>query len=357
MRQRGIVIIIAGLVGLALALPLGRAAANSAPPPAVNWFYIQYAMDQRPRLLGAELWGCADAACAQPVLLQSWGQCSAAECSPNPDMLSPAYGMYITNFDCGAGRCRSSALQYGRPFFRLALQFDDRLRLQGAALPLAQGYGSHKYWQVMVTPDGLELSEVAGQPYGRLPVPPFLAFFGLTLAVELLAAGVYAMLRWKLGLEALIGRLAIVALVNLISYPVVWGFFPALIHWSASSAWMVGAGLIGFTLPLAGLLWGAFNARTTRSRVVWIVLTVALLVAGVFCLLLLTFSVSYGYPAETPAGLPVWAAVLLAEVYAVLLEGLLLFGFTRRQVRLREALLVSLGMNAASFIVGLLLAI
>jgi len=105
------------------------------------------------------------------------------------------------------------------------------------------------------------------------------------------------------------------------------------------------------------LFWLVFTARSTRGRGILIALLVMFFLAGLGCLMVFAFAVLYpgGHPPS--AGLPVWLALLLAELFAGLFEALLLFGFTRRQVSFTEALSLSLMMNMASFLAGLLFAL
>lgn len=148
----------------------------------------------------------------------------------------------------------------------------------------------------------------------------------------------------------------LVALINLLTYPVVWGFFPTLLRFTPPGSRSAGWALAAFALALSGLLWLAFNASSRRRTVIWTATSGLFFLGGLACLGIYTVSVSYGAVYPSLAGLPVWLVLLLAETYAVLVEGLLLHGFTRRQVPLKEALLVSLMMNAASFVIGLLAA-
>lgn len=361
--RRIVLVTIFVIAAISLTLPLQPAAANSAPPPAVNWFYIEYPEDARLRVEGAQVWGCADEICEQPELIQTWGQCSSPECLPPGAEPVSGAATIASRFECapvsGEMRCRSAAFQYGYPFFRLAVQFDDRLRTHPNPLPLpGQGaYGETHHWRVtVVDPDRLALAETEARPRGGLPVPPFAAFFGITLVIELLVAGIYAAIRWKLEFPTLILRLVLITVINLLTYPVVWGFFPTLQRFSAPGYRSAGWGLMAFTLLMGGLLWVAINASTNRRRIVAGVITALTFAGGLICLTMTAFAASYGGYDLTAGGLPPLVVLLLAETYAVVVEGVLIFGFTRREVGLREALLLSLGMNAASFLVGLLLA-
>jgi hypothetical protein len=239
------------------------------------------------------------------------------------------------------------------------MQFDEGLRLQPQALPLPEAYGKTHSYRVIVSPGAasLVLEETSRRGGPALPVPPILPYFGLTLLVELIVAGVYGLLRWKAQASERIARLALIVLINLLTYPVVWGLFPALLRFASPGGRLLGWGAAAFMLVLSALFWLAFNAGSQRSRVLWTVGIVVFFLVGMGCLVVFAFAALYPGGHPPASGLPVWLALLLAEAYAVSVEALLLFGFTRRRVDFQEALLVSLMMNMASFVIGLLFAL
>lgn len=344
--------------GCFLALPGSAALANSAPPPGVLWFYLDFP-EERGQLNGAQLWGCADSACADPVLLQAWEQCTDARCLPGPAQLETGGGVSLNRFECGGDICRSAAYRYPSAYFLIALQFADVLRLQSEPLPLPDAYGETFSYRISISADGtaLALDETLRRGGPVLPMPPLLPYFGLTLLVELLAAGVYAALRWKANASGHIARLAQIMLINLLTYPVVWGLFPALLRFVSPGGRLLGWAVAAFMLALSALFWMVFNAGSQRSRVIWTAGIVIFFLIGAACLVVFAFAALYPSNHPLASGLPVWLALLLAEAYAVLIEALLLFGFTHRSILLREALLVSLIMNMASFVIGLLFAL
>jgi hypothetical protein len=345
MRRIIVVILI-----LALLLPLARAQANSAPPPGEVWFFID--LQNGDRLQGAQLWGCEDPACAQPAVLRQWGECTAPGCLPAPP---PHPDPLRNHLECAGDVCRAAGYEFPQPYFRLALQAGGRLYTDPAARELPDAYGETFYWNVSVAPGGLAFSPAQGLPRSELPAPPFLAFFGLTLLVEMLVVGVFARWRWKLDLPGVIVRMLIAGVINLLTYPVVWGFFPAFLRFGSPGMRSFGWLLTGSLLAVGLLLALAINARSRRMRLVWIVAGLLVAVFGSGCVFVGLWGAAYGSLFEALTGLPGWLVLLLAEAYAVVVEALMLFAFTRREVDLRLAFLLSLGMNVASFLAGLLL--
>lgn len=350
----------AGLIAAVGMILAGPAAANSAPPPAALWFYITTETGERLDIEGAQVWGCEDDACENPILLQSWGTCRAAQCLAADDPSAPAVVNLPESFECGPVegefRCHSTAFRYGRPLFRIALARGDRIWVQNAPLPLPQGYGETDHYSVRAAENELRIEATPARSAAKLPVPPFYAFFGISIAIELIVIGIYSVWRWKLDTTGVVQRLVLAGLINLLTYPVVWGFFPTLLRWNTPGLRTTAWSLAAFMLLLSALFWGIFNAGTTRRRWIWIGAAAAYMIAGVVCLFLFAFAAMYGYPRVSAGGLPTLPVLILAESYAIIAEGLLLHGFTRRQIPFRESMLLSLVMNLASFLVGLLLA-
>lgn len=361
MRRR-IVRFVFAVIGFAAVglIMIGPAAANSAPPPAALWFYITTETGERLELEGAQVWGCEDDACDNPILLQSWGICSADQCLPADDPSAQGVVNLPESLECGPAdgdyRCHSTAFRYGRPLFRIALARGDKIWVQKDPLPLPQGYGETDHYTVRATENELFIEAAPARSAAKLPVPPFYAFFGISIVIELIVIGIYSAWRWKLDTTGVVQRLVLAGLINLLTYPVVWGFFPTLLRWSSPGGRTAAWSLAAFMLLLSALFWGIFNAGTTRRRWIWIGAAAAYVIAGVVCLFLFAFAAMYGYPRVSAAGLPTLPVLILAETYAIIAEGLLLHGFTRRQIPLRESMLLSLVMNLASFFVGLLLA-
>jgi hypothetical protein len=177
----------------------------------------------------------------------------------------------------------------------------------------------------------------------------FGASFLMTEAVDL---GVAALVLWRLRVAARERRaiLGIAALAPVLTLPAVWGFFPAL----GVCRWY-GPLELAFFLPLGYAVMITRAVRVTRPRTrlgcigLLVVSVPVLLVAGIGT----AYVYGYGGPALQPHGMP-WGAILaMAEVFAAAVEAALLVFFTRQACPWRRAILLSLAVNAASFLAGL----
>ncbi len=215
------------LLALLTLLPTTNAIANSAPPPSVVWFTLVFETQPTPRLMGMQLIGCPTDQCTQPVLFQQYGRCDAPGCFFSPVTLSG----FETSFGCAANQCRLTSYNaYGGMDFKLVAQFSDQVRSSPVTSKLPSGFGEVAAWNVIVGASDLSITPAATIPAINVPYQLFrqdLAVIGLSILVELVAAGagfyLWARTDWRQWLK----RLLVVFLVNLATLPAVWLFFPA----------------------------------------------------------------------------------------------------------------------------------
>jgi len=139
-------------------------------------------------------------------------------------------------------------------------------------------------------------------------------------------------------------------LANLISYPVTWFLVPSLGRFRPMQVRQLGI-VIAF-----------MSRKEERARRVFLVITLALQALSVIvlglCFILTSMARAYGSGAYyAVAGLPPGLVILFAELFAVGFEALLLWLLARKTLALSfpKAALISLLMNAASYVAGLAL--
>jgi hypothetical protein len=334
-------------------LPVKAVYANSLPPPSVVWFSFVYQTTQTPRLLGVQLIACRTTNCEQPVLLQQYGTCDGAGCVTSP----PKLAEWPSDFECAANVCRSAtSVGYMETGFKLVVQFSDRVRASEVMEKLPLLYGEVSTWRVLVRDTDLSIEgappPAVSDPARSFPKQPLLQF-GLSILVELLVAGVCF---WRtVEPRYLEGKLLIVLLVNLVSLPVVWFFFPALGQFQSSANLTIGFIVLLAAFIYAALLAGIYRSENKTRR--WVVALTALsLPVTAFCSLVV-FSFLNGYYGRniTVQGLPASVTIFASEVFAVVFEAILITILSKKSLPLRVIWITSLLMNAASFGVGLLL--
>ncbi len=346
-------VLLGGLVGVICFFPLQSARANSLPPPAVVWLVFEYATSPTPRLSGVQLLGCETSACEQPVLLHQYGICNQTGCVASPELLTD----FEDDFECSGDFCRASTTWgYSWPGFRVVAQFTDRVRVSEVAEGLPADYGEERTWRVLVNQADLSLQSEATPPEIDDPfqaVYKNLGWAGISIAVELLAAGLCFQLFARTDLHQLPKRLLMVLLVNLINLPVAWLFIPALGRFQEETSLSFGY-LILFTAgAFTALL--AFIYRTEGKTRRWLViLTAIMLVLIAFCYLAVLPALPIGYGSAVHVwGLSTSGVIITVEVFAIVFEALMITLLSRRTLSPGLIWLVSFIMNAASFLIGI----
>ncbi len=348
------VLALAILLALAAAL-LGPqpAAANAAPPAPHLWFRLVYPEGKPGALQGAQLFECLSADCASRALLGEAGTCRAAGCATG----IPAAAAPTDRFECAEDYCLASWPYNASPSrgtgLQLALHYADGAR-SGPVFAFGRpDYGLlSQQWQVSVTGGGLAMAET---PNGDGPagagLDVFLANLALTMVVELLVTALLiVLLPGGKGHAALL--LSVVAGINLLTFPVVWLFFPSLTAFRSATTRTVGC-LSYVPLLYALIAYGVSRVRGRRLRIALVVLlVVSLPLTGIVAWMMFFFS-GYGEQLPAAAGLAGGQALYLSEAFAVIGEAFLLFLFARRALSGGRATLLSLLMNAASFGAGL----
>jgi hypothetical protein len=364
MRRFAVLLLLLALV----LLPTASAWANSGPPPARLWFAFQDDTGQALSPQAVQLAGC-DGDCSAEILLQSYGVCNQPGCLPGQPALqnwadefgcSPAQPSWETiptqsNRQSTVGLCRAASYDYSGQY-RLVAQIDGQVYTSD--LHPFQDSQAITDWEqafrVVVAPSGLSLVE---NPDFEAPAgywPSFIPSFLLTLAIELLVAGLYLGLGLKLRSATLGTLLALVALADLVTFPLVWFFFPSFAPFTPPYN-----KALGYFLLLAGLLFTGLMAilfLRTEGRKRWISVGVACLLAVLVipvCSIAVLFATSYGNNSLATGGLPGSWLLLASEIFAVLFEAGFLYFLSRKALPLRHAFLLSLLMNLASYLAGL----
>ncbi len=317
--------------------------------PAQIWLIFDYKTAQPMHLEGIQLIKCPTLNCEQPAVLQQYGTCNADGCLSSIPEIPKLEGW--SEFECAGNRCRAASYgyPYEGPYFKFAMQFSDRVRTSDAMNGLPLYPGDRMIWRVIVQDADLSLiadTEVGGLSWRRYE--QFRLGLVLTQLVETLVAGLYLLMVVRADAERLINRLVMIFLINLVTFPVVWFFFPAFSQFQFTGMRLIGIfGLIVAALYALALV--RIYTRKGKKRTGAIVLTVSLLPLTLVCSVFALFALAFGYSAVSAAGLPPEVALLASEIFAVVSEAALIYLLSRKSLSLRHAGTMSLLMNAASF--------
>jgi hypothetical protein len=353
--DRARVLPVVGMIVILL-LPVPVALANSIPSLTL-WLVFGDQTSGHPDLEGVQLIGCDTPECSQPTLLLQYGRCNSAGCLDGSPSLQA-----VQDLQCFTGRCVAVFYNYSEdvsPPFRIVGQFSDRVRQSDLLEKALPGVGSAE-WYIAVRDTALAVSVSPARSIQN-PYDPyfdsFLWFFALTIVTELLVAAL-ALRAWlKIRGKSLPAGLGYVLLANLISYPVAWIFWPSLSRFQPmelrQTGYLVILGAGFFTALVAGL-----SRQEGKARRPWLILTLVLLPVGCIITFVFLFVTGYGGAGRIAVpGLPPSLTIVLAELFAVAFEALLLYLLARKTLSLSaiQAALISLVMNASSLVTGLIL--
>jgi hypothetical protein len=315
------------------------------------WFILDGASQQL-RVDGLQLIGCSTTTCEQPVLLLQHGDCDLPRCLPGPPELAKPDASLV----CSDELCLASAASFGpRSHFWIVAQIagqayaSDVREMPGPQwLPFWEEVG----WQVSTSDGALSVTSDPAFESPRIR-RGLLVAFALTQSVELIVAGLYLWVRRRSTLEHAMGRLLMVFLINLVTLPVVWFSFPALGWLQSPSARGLGVAVLALAAAYATALVFIYASEEGRRRrwIVWTLIATPLLFGCVFYAGIEAIRID---PRVAAGGVSASVFVIAAEVFAVVCEAILLHLLSRKALPLQAAGLLSLLMNVASYLLGIL---
>ncbi|MCP4536769.1 MAG: hypothetical protein GY832_06450 [Chloroflexi bacterium] len=336
------------LVGILL-LPISVVLANSGPPPTMIWLNFDYQTSKPTTLEGVQLFGCDTSRCDHP-LLQQYGKCYSEGCSSSP----PALTGVVDISECLENKCLLTFYFYYQDVSAIKVvgQFSDRTRESNVFSGEFPRYGTIAWRIVVQDTDLLILKDEHFQdPYATYD--NFIKFFVFTVVVELLAAAIM-FYKWLKSRDVnLFKGLMYVLLVNLVSYPVTWYFWPSLGQFQPNSIRRFGHFIVIVAAVCTIFLVDISLAKGEKRRRKMIITSFWLAIAAVISPVWLC-AVSYSNFWITAQGLPIQLTILLAEVFAVTFEAVLIYFLTRNflALSLKQTTWISFVMNASSFLLG-----
>ena len=243
------------------------------------------------------------------------------------------------------------------PFAKIVVQFTDGLRESEVFTDKLPAWGETA-WRVTVNDSSLIVTRDASREALFGAHSHFVEFFALTMVTELAVAAVVLGWGFRARGRRLSIALAYVALANLLSYPVTWFSWPAMAQFQPDASRRAAVVVaVVVALCAAGLVNIVRTEGTMRRKKMAIALVLLLLgfaASPVAALLLF-----YGNSRIAVHGLPFGVTILLAEVFAIAFEAVLLYLLARKtwSMPLWQAAVISCVMNVASYLLGRLIPI
>jgi hypothetical protein len=329
--------------------------ANSAPPPGVVWLVFDNQAGERSLPDGIQITGCLESGCTDPVLLLQYGICNLPGCLESEPFLSDVKDDVYLTFDCAGDRCRATAFDFTFPYFGLVLQSGELTHAISANYQLPVDYGEELEWLVTFSDQTVQIKPIAFNANETSQQESLWLYLGLTLGCELIVGGLFFWLACKETGRNLWLRLLMIVLVNLVTFPVVWYFFPALRQFTPNAERIAGIFILAMSVFYSALLWYIYFLKSQRTRRILILLSLLLIPITIYCVGMVYFAV--GYVASYRMYAQGWSTIttiIVSEMYAFLWEGMLYWILSNRRMTVSKAFLASFLMNLSSLLIGLL---
>lgn len=327
------------------------ALANAPAPPSYAWFHFQA---PRPfAIKGAQLAECSTLTCDRPMLLIQAGTCDDPGCLQSPPLLGASY-----RFDCANNTCLLVEPRLSdramEPYVKLIAQFSDRLRTTKAfRLDIKNPLAGYAARNLRVTVRSVDL---AIAPDAAVMKPTrwelFWTALSLTEGAELSIAALFLGIV-KVERKEFVKTLITIAFINLLTFPVVWFFFPALQPFQYTTTRVFAVVSLAMAIVFSSVLAtrSTVTLKTLRNLLLgWLLSLPVVLAIGFLAALV----IGYGEWLPSAFGIPSIITLPASELFAVTWEAWLIYCVSKVGLPLFKIGLLSLLMNAASLILGLL---
>ncbi len=315
------IIVFAVLLGIAsgiIPIHSGWAAsrADMGPKPTMSFEFVSET-GPLPDILEGTLLECQDSSCQEAKPLGNFGP---------------------QHFSCTQNQCSSMAYGYS-PYHKLVIRFNDGKSKESNIFQ--KKYFDARY-QVTVRPNDLTVKELRGSSN----------FLNLVLLLSGITSASFICLIMFVFIPFIV-----VLLIFWLRSRLGKGLYkdtPALyiIAWILSILFLIGAGLASPPLLLTVLIEGilgwlyAWRRKVDKLRMITIVILANMITLPALVLAL-----------QLPRDVPSLLLLGICELIIWLLESVILYFTQSQSIRFREALGLSFGLNAASFLTGLILPI
>jgi hypothetical protein len=323
----------AGLMAILFVL-LGLPVAATLPPHL--WFRFQTASAQPVTLKGVQFAVCRTETCDRAILLMQSGTCDQAGCIKTAPALKPPH-----RFDCAESTClyAESRNPPSGTRFKLIAQIQNRVL---SSAPFTSDFRS----AVGQRDRTVRVAEQLTVTRDHQPRPTRWETFWRGLLLTEVSEWTVAAIAWRYLPRPIFRQtLALIGLTNLLTFPVVWFFLPALQPFQYGSTRVFGAVSVAIALVFSSYL-------VTRSR-----LTPKILVrTGTLWLLALPVGLAMGFGLSSAlteglpsaAGLPRLGTDLAAAGFAIAWETWVLRAATRGVMTIAQTVWLSGLMNLVS---------
>jgi hypothetical protein len=322
------------------------AIANTPSHPAYIWF----SFDRAPTAV--QFIGCRNLLCEQQTLLMQSGACQGSGCLNTAPLLKAPH-----RFECAENVCLYEESPLAdppiQPAFQLIAQFPNGVRTSASFTPnfrsAIAGYGD-RHINVISQGDSLRLDPDEHMKPSRWQT--FANALVLTQVSELLFAGI--VLTWRRINRSIATQILLtIGFINLLTFPIVWFFFPSLQSFQYSTTRTFGI----FSIIVASVfsLGLAFQKNVTTQSIIrlasiWLLLSPLMFVAA----FLAAFFIGYEELLPSASGLPSTVVLPASVVCTIVWKGWFIRRVSQNRLSRWQSFLLSTLMNTLSLGLGLL---
>jgi hypothetical protein len=340
-KQR-ILIIIAIITGIGL-LPLITVQGNSAPPPGIVWFIFEIPKGQEKQIIGAQIQGCTDQSCNKIDFVYQFGLCTNDSCIDSV-LQDNDRGRLM----CAVDRCRLIMNPTDNRYFRFVVNLGGSYLNSEVIEGLPNTNGDYETWRVFLDNNRITIDKDWKESVkGSFVFFLLSAFF--SYLIELIVAGLFFLLVMKIPKNQIKGKVLIVLMINMITFPIVWFYFPSLITFSSATLQESTNVLIYLSVLFSAFLLFCFWSTKTEKSRIWAYFIVYIVLYSGWMVFHLLMSGSYDliWDGWSPV-----KATIVSEVFAVLTEAVFLWFINRKEFKISQVVALSLLMNASSYLIG-----
>jgi hypothetical protein len=342
--------VITTILIIALLIPSSVAIANSPYPPFRMWFRIS--PDKKPykKIISAQLIGCTDNNCENPMQLAAFNYGTDNEVR---DLLGVNWEL-----KCAENRCYvetwlggNGVLEYSD--FQLIITYTSET-LISRVTKFPDCTHCTTYWEVDSSTKPSLIREDAQSVEETKSSWEFLLILTVNAIAELMAGLVFCLIVRKSQRISIPKLLGAQIYANFLSYPFVWTAIPSFAHLQyendRSTAIILGIALIIFSVFS---VWVVQNLNRKEKKV-----DIAIIIfMPIFIVSLFTSFIFYGYGYSTMlvGGLSSQLIIIIAEVFAVIYETIMVYLLRKRDISFIQSFLICFTANVLSCILGLLI--
>jgi hypothetical protein len=336
------------LLIIAILFPTSIAVANAPYPPFRMWFQFSSETKSDLQITGAQMIGCYDKYCDTPYVLANFGDTTGST------YLAPTSNDLVWELKCAEDQCFAEnwGEEWTPLFFRLITTSDSKTWTTNIA-PFPDCSRCTTYWNITLAENSVLLEEPENVEDAKSSLDSLLTFL-LSVTAEILVALGYGLFLRKYRPLSIPKLLTTVFFANLLSYYFVWAIFPMFgkLKFDNDRSYAIVA-IIALIIVSLFTIWVVHNWKNSKLEVG--IITAVFIPVFSIMFLFVAFESSYGYGQIQVGGLPNYMVIIVAEIFAVIYETIMVYFLRKKEITFWQSALLCFTANCLSCALGLLI--